>query len=201
MTQIRLIVGLGNPGDYYRGTRHNLGAKMVEKLAQSQGIALSQNEQFFGKIGKGEVYSKELRLLIPSTFMNLCGKSIASYSSYFDTEPASILVVHDELDVLPGQARLKFDGGHGGHNGLRDIIPALGGSRNFWRLRLGIGHPGHARDVSKWVLTRPSKKDQKDQDLAIDASFEALRLLMAGDPSQAMNLLHSFRSDTATHHD
>jgi len=189
---IKLAVGLGNPGTEYRGTRHNAGADFVEALARQSGAILQPESKFFGLTGRCTFNGHDLRLLIPTTFMNLSGKSLAAMATFFKVQPEEILVAHDELDIPPGTARFKFGGGHGGHNGLRDIIPALGNNKNFHRLRIGIGHPGHASKVSGYVLKAPSSSDRDRIDACIDEALVALPLLLEGDATKAMTRLHSF---------
>ena len=188
---IRLIVGLGNPGEKYIGTRHNAGADFVSAVATLNAIELKADKKVAGRIGRGMVNGQDIRLLIPDTFMNHSGKAVGLAAKYFQIRPEHILIAHDELDMPPGASRFKFDGGHGGHNGLRDIIPALAGSRAFWRLRIGIGHPGDANRVSAWVLNKASKTEQALIDLSQDEAIRALQLLMAGDDVKAMTQLHS----------
>jgi len=188
---IRLIVGLGNPGEKYIGTRHNAGADFVSAVAKLNAIELKADKKVAGRIGRGIVNGQDIRLLIPDTFMNHSGKAVGLAAKYFQISPEHILIAHDELDMPPGASRFKFDGGHGGHNGLRDIIPALGGSRAFWRLRVGIGHPGQANKVSAWVLNKASKIEQALIDQSQDEAIRALELLMAGDDVKAMTQLHS----------
>ena len=189
---IKLIVGLGNPGSDYRGTRHNAGADFVEELARQCSISLQPDSKFFGMTGRVNLAGHDVRLLIPTTFMNRSGQSVASIAGFYRVSPEEILIAHDELDIAPGTARFKQGGGHGGHNGLRDIVPALGNSKNFHRLRLGIGHPGHASKVTGYVLGRPSQVDRTRIDAAIDEAISALPLLLAGDATKAMTQLHSF---------
>jgi len=191
MPSIRLIVGLGNPGEKYIGTRHNAGADFVLALAKLSGIELKTEKKLAGRLGRGSVAGHDVRLMIPDTYMNHSGKAVGLAAKYFQIAPDSILIAHDELDMPPGASRFKFDGGHGGHNGLRDIIPALAGSRAFWRLRIGIGHPGEANRVSAWVLNKASKTEQALIDLSQDEAIRALQLLMAGDNVKAMTQLHS----------
>ncbi len=191
-TDIKLVVGLGNPGSEYRGTRHNAGADFVEALARRAGATLSAESRFHGLAGRATFNGHDLRLLIPTTFMNRSGQSVAALASFFKFLPEQILIAHDELDIAPGTARFKFGGGHGGHNGLRDIIPALGNNRDFHRLRVGIGHPGHASKVSGYVLSRPSAADRERIDASIDEALDALPLLLDGDSTRAMTRLHSF---------
>jgi PTH1 family peptidyl-tRNA hydrolase len=189
---IKLIVGLGNPGTEYRGTRHNAGADFVEALARHCGTTLQSESKFFGLTGRCTFAGHDLRLLVPTTFMNLSGKSVAALATFFKFQAQNILVAHDELDIPPGTARFKQGGGHGGHNGLRDIIPALGNDKNFHRLRIGIGHPGHASKVSGYVLKPPSQADRERIDASIDEALAALPLLLDGDSTKAMTRLHSF---------
>ncbi|MEK9807580.1 MAG: aminoacyl-tRNA hydrolase [Halieaceae bacterium] len=191
MTGIRLIVGLGNPGQAYEGTRHNAGAFFIAELARRAGATLSTEAKFFGQMARITLADRDLRLLVPSTFMNESGKSVAAAANFFRIPPDEILIAHDELDIPPGQARFKQGGGHGGHNGLRDIIPALGGKQDFHRLRIGIGHPGHASKVSGYVLAKPGAGDRQAIDQIIDEAVDALPLLLNGDAVKAMTRLHS----------
>lgn len=194
MTAIKLIVGLGNPGSEYRGTRHNAGADFTEELARLNGGALRAESRFFGLAGQVNLAGHDLRLLIPTTFMNRSGKAVAAMATFFKIAPDEILVAHDELDIAPGTARFKRGGGHGGHNGLRDIIPALGNNNDFYRLRIGIGHPGHASRVSGYVLSKPSAEDRERIDASIREAISALPLLLDGDATKAMTRLHSFNA-------
>ena len=191
MTGIRLIVGLGNPGQAYEGTRHNAGAFFIAELARRAGVTLATESKFFGQMARVSLGDSDLRLLTPSTFMNESGKSVAAAANFFRIPSDEILIAHDELDIPPGQARFKQGGGHGGHNGLRDIIPALGGKQDFHRLRIGIGHPGHASKVSGYVLAKPSAGDKQAIDQIIDEAVDALPLLLKGDAVKAMTQLHS----------
>lgn len=189
---IKLIVGLGNPGTEYRGTRHNAGADFVEELARQNGCTLQAESKFFGLTGRISLAGHDLRLLIPTTFMNRSGKAVAAMSSFFKITPEEILVAHDELDIPAGTARFKRGGGHGGHNGLRDIVPALANNKDFFRLRVGIGHPGHASKVTGYVLGSPSQVDRDRMEASIDEAIAALPLLLDGDDTKAMTRLHSF---------
>ena len=191
MTGIRLIVGLGNPGQAYDGTRHNAGAFFIAELARRAGATLSTEAKFFGQMARITLADRDLRLLVPSTFMNESGKSVAAAANFFRIPPDEILIAHDELDIPAGQARFKQGGGHGGHNGLRDVIPALGGKQDFHRLRIGIGHPGHASKVSGYVLAKPGAGDRQAIDQIIDEAVDALPLLLNGDAVKAMTRLHS----------
>ncbi|MFG0414626.1 MULTISPECIES: aminoacyl-tRNA hydrolase [Pseudomonas] len=191
MTAVQLIVGLGNPGPEYDQTRHNAGALFVERVAESQRINLSVDRKYFGLVGKFNHQGREVRLLIPTTYMNRSGQSVAALANFFKIKPEEILVAHDELDMPPGVAKLKQGGGHGGHNGLRDIIAQLGNQNNFHRLRLGIGHPGHASLVSGYVLGRAPRSEQELLDQSIDFALDVLPEILAGDWTVAMRKLHS----------
>lgn len=192
MTAIKLIVGLGNPGSEYRGTRHNAGADFVEQLARRCGCTLQPESRFFGLTGRLTLSGHDLRLLIPTTFMNRSGKAVAAMAQFFKIASDEILIAHDELDIPAGSARFKRGGGHGGHNGLRDIVPSLGNNKDFYRLRIGIGHPGHASRVTGYVLGAPSQVDRTRIDASIDEAIAALPLLLDGDSTKAMTQLHSF---------
>ncbi|MDF2077445.1 aminoacyl-tRNA hydrolase [Pseudomonas mendocina] len=191
MTAVQLIVGLGNPGPEYDQTRHNAGALFVERVAASQRVNLSVDRKYFGLVGKFNHQGREVRLLIPTTYMNRSGQSVAALANFFKIKPEEILVAHDELDMPPGVAKLKQGGGHGGHNGLRDIIAQLGNQNNFHRLRLGIGHPGHASLVSGYVLGRAPRSEQELLDKSIDFALDVLPEIFAGDWTVAMRKLHS----------
>src|SRR6187402_2633138 len=166
-TEIQLVVGLGNPGGEYERTRHNAGADFVEQFARSLGATLVPDNKYFGLTARINYQGRDLRLLIPTTYMNRSGQAVGAVANFFKIEPAAILVAHDELDLAPGIARFKHGGGHGGHNGLRDIIGALGNNQNFPRLRLGIGHPGSASLVANFVLKRAPVSEQTLTDEAI----------------------------------
>jgi PTH1 family peptidyl-tRNA hydrolase len=191
---IKLIVGLGNPGSEYRGTRHNAGADFVEELARQSSTSLQPESKFFGLAARITLAGHDLRLLIPTTFMNRSGKAVAALAGFYKILPEEILVAHDELDIPAGTARFKQGGGHGGHNGLRDIVPALGNNKNFYRLRVGIGHPGHASKVTGYVLGHPSQVDRTRIGACIDEAIAALPLLLDGDGTKAMTRLHSFNA-------
>jgi PTH1 family peptidyl-tRNA hydrolase len=194
---IQLLVGLGNPGPEYEHTRHNAGQWFVAALAARNGSALVTEKRFFGSCARITVGGQDLRLLVPATFMNRSGQAIAAMANFFKIAPQQILVAHDELDLSPGVARLKQGGGHGGHNGLRDTIAALGNNPDFLRLRLGIGHPGSSKLVTGYVLSRAPQADQAAIEDAIEASLEVLPDVIAGDLAGAMNKLHSFTSPKA----
>jgi PTH1 family peptidyl-tRNA hydrolase len=192
LTAIKLIAGLGNPGSEYRGTRHNAGADFVEELARQCSTSLQAESKFYGMAGRVTLAGHDIRLIIPTTFMNRSGKAVAAMAAFYKIAPEEILIAHDELDIPPGTARFKRGGGHGGHNGLRDIVPSLGNNKNFQRLRIGIGHPGHASKVTGYVLGAPSQVDRTRIDACIDEAIAALPLLLDGDETRAMTRLHSF---------
>ena len=191
---IRLIVGLGNPGEQYEATRHNVGFWLVDRIAEDFRETFRAESKFFGQLARVRVAGEDLRLLKPSTYMNRSGQSIAAVARFYSIPPEQILVAHDELDHPVGQVRLKQGGGHAGHNGLRDTIAALGGSRDFWRLRIGIAHPGERTLVTGYVLGRPSKADAEQIDAALADAERILADLVAGRFQIAMNRLHSQRS-------
>jgi len=191
MSAVQLVVGLGNPGAEYQGTRHNAGSLFVEQLAAQQSCRLSANKKYFGLYGSFVYQGRDIRLLIPTTYMNRSGQAVAALAGFFQIAPESILVAHDELDLLPGIARLKAGGGHGGHNGLRDIIQSLGKRNDFLRLRLGIGHPGQASEVTPFVLGRAPRSEQALLEQAIDNALEALPNVLDGKLNQAMQTLHT----------
>jgi PTH1 family peptidyl-tRNA hydrolase len=187
---LRLIVGLGNPGPEHARTRHNAGFRFADALAEKAGARFGLDSKLFGETAKIEVAGQAVWLLKPSTFMNLSGKSVTAALRYWKIEPQETLLAHDDLDLAPGVARLKFDGGHGGQNGLRDTMQLLGHGQ-FHRLRIGIGHPGHRDKVTPWVLGRASAGDDVEIARAIDAAIAVLPLLVAGDFNEAMKRLHT----------
>jgi len=188
---VELIVGLGNPGPNYERTRHNAGADLVLELAKSLHVELKHESKFFGDTARVTLDGHDVRLLIPSTFMNLSGKSVNGLAKFYQIVPENILVVHDELDLSPGVSRFKKGGGHGGHNGLRDTIKCLGNNKDFARLRIGIGHPGNAKQVADYVLKKASPDDQQLIINSIDDALRALPLALAGEWEKAMLKLHS----------
>ena len=185
---ILLVVGLGNPGPKYDQTRHNAGFWFVDALAnQYQGRFQSEN-RFSGEICSLQVSGMKLRLLKPMTFMNKSGLAVRQVADYYNIPLNQVLVAYDEIDLPPGSVRLKFDGGHGGHNGMRDIFTHLG--KNFWRLRIGVGHPGHRDDVVNYVLGRPSRFDQNLIDESMAEVETVFSDILAGETEKAMNILH-----------
>lgn len=186
-----MIVGLGNPGAEYANTRHNAGQDFVENLARDYAQPLNNTPKHFGFTSRIIVAGQDVRLLVPTTFMNLSGQAVASLANFFKIAPENILVVHDELDLAPGITKLKVGGGHGGHNGLRDIISSLGNNKNFGRLRIGIGHPGNAKQVSAYVLKRAPAAEQSLIDDSIQAAEKCVTDLVKGDWEKAMRELHT----------
>lgn len=191
--EILLIVGLGNPGAQYSRSRHNVGFCLLDKLADS-GAGLRVESKFQAEIGNLTLGGKQIALLKPTTFMNLSGQAVGAYARYYRIDPPAILVVHDELDLAPGIVRLKRGGGHGGHNGLRDITAQIGAE--FLRLRLGIGHPGSADKVVDYVLGNPPTDDRIAIEGAIDRGLEVLPAIVAGQADKIMNQLNRRDSDT-----
>ena len=191
MNAVQLIVGLGNPGPEYDQTRHNAGAFFVERLASAQGVNLSFDKKYFGLTGKFSYQGRDIRLLIPTTYMNRSGQAVAALANFFRIKPEEILVAHDELDMPPGVCKLKQGGGHGGHNGLRDIIACLANQNNFHRLRIGIGHPGHSSQVSNYVLSRAPRSEQDLTNTSIEFALGVLPDLLVGNFSRAMQQLYS----------
>lgn len=193
MSGLRLIVGLGNPGPEHAQTRHNAGFRFVDTLVERAGARWSLESKLFGEVARVDVGARSLWLLKPATFMNLSGKSVTAALRFWKIEPEQMLLAHDELDMPAGTARLKFDGGHGGQNGLRDTIRLLGHGR-FHRLRIGIGHPGHKDRVVSWVLSRPDRDDDILIGRAVDEAIEVLPLLADGGINEAMKRLHTGKS-------
>ena len=194
MSAIKLIVGLGNPGREYQETRHNAGALFVEELARQHGCTLKQETKFFGLTGNIQLHSSDVRLLIPTTFMNRSGQAVAALCNFYKVPIEEVLVAHDELDIDAGTARFKQGGGHGGHNGLRDIISPCGNNKNFHRLRIGIGHPGSADRVTGYVLSKAPAAEYRKMEDIIDEAIRALPDAIAGDWPKAMNYLHTFKA-------
>lgn len=191
MTTIRLLVGLGNPGPEYEDTRHNAGFWWIDAVASRLRASLTPERSYHGLVARvNRPGGDPLWLLEPMTFMNLSGKSVASLARFFKIAPGEILVAHDELDLQPGQVKLKLGGSAAGHNGLKDIHAQLG-TQDFWRLRLGIGHPGVKAEVVNYVLRKPLAEHRKAIDETIDRSLESLDLLLAGDMERAMMKVHA----------
>jgi PTH1 family peptidyl-tRNA hydrolase len=187
---IRLFVGLGNPGPEYAATRHNAGFWWIDALAQLTKVTLLMDKGYHGLLARTVLEGQNIWLLQPQTFMNQSGKSVAALANFFKIAPQEILVAHDELDVAPGEAKLKLGGSHAGHNGLRDIHAQLG-SDQYWRLRLGIGHPGNRADVIHWVLKKPSPDDRIAITQTIDRAVKAMPHLIQGDMETATRMIHT----------
>lgn len=190
MAGIHLIAGLGNPGAEYLHHRHNVGVWFVDSLAHAAAAPWRSERKLHGQLSRVDVAGSKVRLFKPATFMNHSGRALAAVVNYFAIDPGECLVVHDDLDLPAGEVRLKFDGGHGGQNGLRDIVKALG-TRQFHRLRIGIGHPGHRDRVTPWVLSRPSATDQEAILDAMERARAVLPLALAGRFDEAMKRLHT----------
>ncbi|HHF5733027.1 TPA: aminoacyl-tRNA hydrolase [Haemophilus influenzae] len=193
MSEIKLIVGLGNPGDKYTDTRHNAGEWLIERLARRFNVSLNPENKFFGKTVRTLLNGKEVRLLVPTTFMNLSGKAVGALASFYRIKPEEILVIHDELDLPAGVAKLKQGGGHGGHNGLKDIVAQLGNNNNFYRLRIGIGHPGHRDLVASYVLNKPSPADRDALEKVLDEATDCVEMIFKDGMVKATNRLNSFK--------
>ena len=187
---IKLFVGLGNPGPDYEATRHNAGFWWIDALARELKVSLVPERSYYGLAGRTSVNGQSVWLLQPQTFMNLSGKSVASLARFFKIQPEEILVVHDELDLPPGQVKLKRGGSHAGHNGLRDIHAQLG-SPDYWRLRIGIGHPGEKSEVANWVLKKPAPDQRTLIEDSIAHSLKAHAAMLAGDMDKATLLVHT----------
>lgn len=187
---IQLFVGLGNPGAQYVSTRHNAGFWWIDQIASDTACRLSNESKFFGDVGRFKLGEREAWLLKPATFMNASGRAVAALAKFYKIPPEAIMVIHDELDLPAGSIKLKKGGGHGGHNGLKDIVACLG-TNDFWRLRIGIDHPGDRNAVVGYVLTPPLRDEQRSIDEAIDASTIVLPSLVEGRMEDAMLKLHT----------
>jgi peptidyl-tRNA hydrolase, PTH1 family len=189
---IKLFVGLGNPGSEYQATRHNAGFWWIDALARELKVQLVMDKSAHGLLARTTLKGQTLWLLEPQTFMNESGKSVAALARFYKIAPENILVAHDELDIVPGQVKLKFGGSHAGHNGLRDIHDRLG-SDDYWRLRLGIGHPGVKSEVIHWVLKKPSAEHRDAIDACIDRCLKSVPDLIAGDMNKATMQVHTIK--------
>ncbi|MGY4675969.1 aminoacyl-tRNA hydrolase [Ursidibacter arcticus] len=194
MSQIKLIVGLANPGAKYEETRHNAGEWLINEIARMYNVTLKEETKYFGKVAKINTAQGEVRLLVPTTFMNLSGKAVGALANFYRIKPEEILVAHDELDLPPGIAKIKQGGGHGGHNGLKDIVASLGNNNNFYRVRIGIGHPGHKDLVAGYVLGKPSPTDKPLIDVAVDEASRCVDVLFKDGIVKATNRLNSFKA-------
>jgi PTH1 family peptidyl-tRNA hydrolase len=187
---IKLFVGLGNPGPQYEATRHNAGFWWVDGLAREWGASLKADKSFHGLVARTTRQGHGVWLLEPMTFMNLSGRAVAALARFYKIQPDEILVAHDELDLPPGQVKLKYGGGHAGHNGLRDIHAQLG-TGDYWRLRLGIGHPGVKAEVINWVLAKPTPEQRSGIEAAIEHSLKAADELASGAMEKATMMIHT----------
>lgn len=194
MSNIKLIVGLANPGAEYAQTRHNAGAWYVDQLAARHNQRLKEESKFFGYTARINLCDQDVRLLVPTTFMNLSGKSVLAMANFYRVNPDEILVAHDELDLPPGVAKMKLAGSNGGHNGLKDIQNKFGNNPNFYRLRIGIGHPGDKNKVVGFVLGKPPASEQTLIDDAIDEAIRCTDILLQDGIDKAINRLHSFKA-------
>lgn len=189
-SSIRLLVGLANPGIDYAKTRHNAGAWFVEHLVAQLGKSLRMERKYHGQYTQAIVDSYPCHLLVPATYMNHSGQAVQACAAYHRIPSTSILIAHDDIDLDPGTVKLKFDGGDGGHNGLKDVISHLN-TKQFYRLRIGVGHPGQSKDVVNFVLNPPSQAERKEIDAAILRAYEILPFILSGDIQQAMQRLHT----------
>ena len=188
--RLRLIVGLGNPGAEYAETRHNAGFWLCERLARELGASFAREARYHGFVARARLDGEDLWLLMPQTFMNRSGQAVRALTQFFRIEAAEMLVLHDELDLPPGQMRLKFGGGLGGHNGLKDITAHLG-TQDYWRLRIGIGHPGDRNEVVNYVLKPPRREERDDIDAALDRALLAWPTLAKGEFNAATQMINS----------
>lgn len=187
--EIKLIVGLGNPGDEYKNTRHNVGFWFIDALLSKYNSSSRMDKKFSAEVARLEIVGKEVRLLKPQTFMNCSGQAVSSIANFFKIAPDEILVVHDELDIPVGTLKFKKGGGNGGHNGLKDIQNKIG-SADFWRLRLGISHPGDKNKVTSYVLKNPPDNELKLIEHSIERVLDEINTIVIGDFSSAMSKLH-----------
>ena len=188
---LKVIVGLGNPGPRHEFDRHNAGVIFLHHLCKSHGASLRGESKFFGEFGNISVGDHEVKLLFPTTFMNHSGKSVSALCKFFKIEPQNMLVAYDEIDFDVGVTRFKEGGGHGGHNGIRDIISALNGKSGFYRLRIGVGHPGHKSMVASYVLSPPSRSEAQIIMSDIEEAVRIVPKAVAGEWDDAMKFLHT----------
>ncbi len=186
---ISVIVGLGNPGEKYAATRHNVGYWLLDRLAADAGTSLKTEKKVMGEVGQGSLGQRNIRLLKPSTYMNESGQPVRRILDFYKLDPEQLLVIHDDIDLPPGTIKLKKGGGHGGHNGLRDIISHCG--KDFMRMRIGVGHPGHKSQVTNFVLKPPGKAEQMLIEDALPDAQRAVEMLLADGPEKAMHFLHT----------
>ncbi|MCK5819478.1 MAG: aminoacyl-tRNA hydrolase [Psychromonas sp.] len=193
-TRIKLLVGLANPGPDYAQTRHNAGHWYINQLAAQENIQLKAEAKFYGLTARIQIADNDIRLLVPTTFMNLSGKAVVAISHFYRIDPDEILVAHDDLDLPPGTAKFKLGGGHAGHNGLKDIINKLGNNNNFYRLRIGIGRPQYRNNLSDYVLGKPPKPALDLIDQSINEAKRCTAILAQDGLQKAMNCLHCFNA-------
>ena len=189
LPKIKLIVGLGNPQENLLGTRHNAGYWYLDKFLEKFNVTLSEDKKINSYLSRIDYKDEQIFLMKPTFFINDSGKSVSSFIKYYKIAPESILVIHDDIDLDVGDVRLKFGGGHGGHSGLRDIISHLG--KDYWRLRVGVGHPGEKSLVHNYVLGKPSKKDELEINISISESFEVIDILLDGEFEKFTKILHT----------
>ena len=192
--QIRLIVGLGNPGTQYERTRHNAGFELVDELARQFGASFKKDSKYHGELCSITIQGNVVWLLKPTTFMNRSGQAVQALANFYKIPLEQILVAHDELDINPGLVKLKQDGGHGGHNGLRDIIAKFANQKNFCRVRLGIGHPGEAKDVADYVLKKAPQSEYQLTSLCIDEVCRQIELIVNGQWAKAMSFINGYKA-------
>jgi peptidyl-tRNA hydrolase, PTH1 family len=191
---IKLFVGLGNPGPEYEATRHNAGFWFIDELAREWKCSLTFDKSYYGMVARTQRDGQTVWLLQPQTYMNLSGKSVAALAKFFKIAPQEIVVAHDELDVLPGQCKMKLGGSHAGHNGLKDIAAQMG-SLDFWRLRIGIGHPGDKNEVANWVLKKPSPEQREGIEDSVARCVKAVPFMLAGDMPKATQVVHTHKAE------
>jgi len=194
---LKLIVGLGNPGPQYQMNRHNAGVWYLDALCRAFGGELRPESRFFGNTARTTISGQDVRLLFPTNYMNRSGQSVGALCRYFDIAPENMLVAYDEIDFPPGTSRLKFGGGHGGHNGMRDIIEVLGGNRDFYRLRIGVGHPGNKTQVANYVLSNPPASEAQLIESNIEEAVRVTADCVAGKWQLAMLNFHSSDNNAA----
>ena len=191
---IRLIAGLGNPGNEYAHSRHNMGVDVLNMIADKYGISIRPDSKYNGEIGRGMIEGQEVRLVFPTTYMNKSGDCIGPLANFFKIKPEEILVIHDELDIPPGVAKFKLGGGPGGHNGLKSIIACLGNCQNFHRLRIGIGKPATRAEMINFVLGKPPKAEAELIEQAKKAALDSIGVLFTQNIAKATNQLNGFKA-------
>ena len=195
MGAIKLIAGLGNPGAEYEHTRHNAGVDLLTMISEHFGISLHPASRFFGMTGQGRIRDQDIRLVFPTTYMNLSGQAVAAVANFYRIRPEEILIMHDELDLETGQIKLKLGGGHAGHNGLKSIISSLGNNSGFYRLRIGIGKPSDRSQMLGYVLGRPSPDDRELIESAQSYALSSVESVLSDGPEKAMNKINAFKAN------